>query len=124
MEEVCAFANLASRPVSHLPDARICDDPYGHLAPVASFRPDVLGRFDLAGNAAELTSTCLSEASGVGDALAMNQRPCRVWRVVGGSYESAPEVLDPRHPVALETAHLVWDEASPATGFRVFREAR
>lgn len=124
MENVCAFANLASRPISYLPDARICEDPYDHLAPVRSFRPDALGRFDLAGNAAELTSTCLSEASGTGDGFPMNQISCRVWRVVGGSYESAPEVLNPTHPVALETAHLVWDEASPATGFRVFREPK
>ncbi len=124
LEEACAFANLASHPISHLPEALVCGDPYVHLAPVASFRSDVLGRFDLAGNAAELTSTCASDpslppATGVPDAA-----HCRVWRVVGGSYESAPETLDPQHPIALETGHLVWDEASPATGFRVYRESK
>jgi formylglycine-generating enzyme required for sulfatase activity len=118
--ELCRYANLADRPRPHAPEAPHCGDAYPGLAPVGRFAPDAAGRFDLAGNAAELTATC--NAGDQATSAASSLAGCRVWKVLGGSYESLPEEIDPAHPIARETGHLQWDDANVLTGFRVFRE--
>ncbi len=68
--ESCNYGNVADRNVwpghTKSPFGRIdCDDGYAFTAPVGSYRANLLGIFDLSGNAWEWTSDCWGKNYGV-----------------------------------------------------------
>jgi formylglycine-generating enzyme required for sulfatase activity len=63
LEDACRYANVydrsgrAAMPLSPWKSLS-CDDGFGHLAPVGSFRPNAFGLYDMIGNAMQYTADC------------------------------------------------------------------
>lgn len=122
LEQVCVYANVmlgtvASRRVRYDPfwnDGFPCQD--GHLvpAPVASFRPNLWGLYDMTGNVAELTQSYLS-AQGEQPEVAADDYEYTVFR--GGSWQSG--VDDAR--VAQWDADFFRDFRRESLGLRLAR---
>ncbi len=118
--EACRHGNFVDAVREDWPERIACADAWTTAAPVAQFAPDAEGRYDIAGNVAEITATC-AVPTVPGEAPVPTDR-CPVWEVSGGSYERFPAEADPDSAIAREVGILDEGDASPSTGFRVYRE--
>ncbi len=97
-----------------------CTDHYAYTAPVASFRPTLLGLYDMLGNAWEWTADCWHKdytgAPADGSAwLEASQGDCKLRVVRGGSWYVFPR--------GLRSGDRVWDDvAVNYLGFRLARD--
>jgi formylglycine-generating enzyme required for sulfatase activity len=103
-DEACQYANVRDRsgaaalstPEMSANPASVhnCDDGYGFSAPVASFKPNFYGLFDIIGNAVEWTADCANDhyrgAPADGSAWISGNCSARLER--GGSWIAWPWV--------------------------------
>ena len=97
-----------------------CTDHYAYTAPVASFRPTLLGLYDMLGNAWEWTADCWHKdytgAPADGSAwLEASQGDCKLRVVRGGSWGGYPQSLR-------SGGRGRGDEADYYLGFRLARD--
>jgi len=117
----CRYGNFLDAPRPDWPDRVACADDWAEPAPVAQFAADPSGRYDVAGNVAELTSTCSLPVPPGGPPIPVER--CTYWEVRGGSHQHFPADADPDSEITYETGLLEEGEATPAIGFRVVVEA-
>ncbi len=127
LEDACLHANVydrsgrAAMPLS--PWASLdCDDGFGHLTSVGSFRPDGFGLYDMIGNAMEYVADCYAASL---DGHPTEGRP----RTRGGDCNRAPlkggntwAAADLATPVADRWRADRRDGGYEWTGFRLVRE--
>ncbi|MFZ4703493.1 MAG: formylglycine-generating enzyme family protein, partial [Candidatus Methylumidiphilus sp.] len=125
-KQQCDYANGADQSAQSISgkDWRLadCQDGYAYTAPVASFRPTLLGLYDLLGNVWEWTSDCWHEdytgAPVDGSAwLEAKQSDCQHRVIRGGSWYYVPQIL--------RSADRYWYTSVGASfdlGFRLARD--
>jgi formylglycine-generating enzyme required for sulfatase activity len=120
----CDYANGADQSAQAISDRDWslagCDDGYAYTAPVASFRPTLLGLYDLLGNVWEWTADCWHQdytgAPADGSAwLEAKQGDCNHRVVRGGSWGSGPQILRSVNRSEFNYAYIY-------LGFRVARD--
>ena len=123
--QACAFQNGADRTfakvAADIPYGQFadCDDGYAFTAPVASFKPNAFGLYDVAGNVSEWTADCyaLGHANAPVNGTPYIERSCRTWVIKGGSWAGFPGLLRvaTRLPIFATTA-------GSGFGFRAARD--
>ena len=103
-DQACAYANVRDQITQNqLPesreDAHNCSDAYAYTAPVASFKPNPFGLYDMLGNVSEWVEDCWYEdyhgAPSDGSARACPKSPFGVVR--GGSWNDSPAAIRSAH---------------------------
>jgi len=123
-EQGCGFANGADAEAAKInPDWKTtrCSDHYGYTAPVATFRPNPFGVYDMAGNAWEWVEDCDHDnyqgAPDDGRAWIDSTKCATGYRGLrGGSWNDSPQYL--------RSANRDWlrpDGANDYLGFRLAR---
>ena len=108
--EVCAYANVADLTATRkFPSWRTaaCQDGFVFTAPVASFKPNAFGLYDLVGNVWEWTTQCPSDACA--------DPRLRILR--GGSWSDPPDRGEPSQRIAAPV-----DARDQIVGFRLARD--
>ncbi len=97
-EQGCEFANGADAEAAKINSSWTttrCSDGYGYTAPVASFRPNHFGLYDMAGNVLEWVADCYHDnyQGAPDDGSAWGDKPGCNRGVRGGSWDSNPQLL-------------------------------
>jgi len=141
-DEACLYENVADQSIKRAKPDRValgeppfefaCDDGYVDTAPVASFRPNPFGVYDMIGNAREWVADCfdidytrkprdgrpfLDEATCVAAAEAILDVSEVLYVVKAASYRYAPYGTR-----VARTGAIQIDHRSANVGFRVVRE--
>lgn len=94
----CAYANVADRTAKRQLSAAAdwtihdCTDGHAYSAPVASFRPNAFGLYDMIGNVAEWTEDCSNDGyeGAPNDGSAWTAGDCDRRMLRGGSWSDGP----------------------------------
>ena len=93
----CQFANIGDKTTQNqvpggIQVAHPCSDGFAYTAPVASFKPNAFGLYDMIGNVSEWVEDCWhADYSGApSDGRAWNSTTCMLGVVRGGSWSDDP----------------------------------
>lgn len=124
--EACSYANVLDNQAltqfgGAAAGAHNCSDGYVYTAPVASFKPNAFGLYDMIGNAWEWVEDCWNQlnksyAGAPIDGSAWTTGPCQARVLRGGSYNVVP----PQSRAAFRGANLP-DFRGFHAGFRLAR---
>ena len=120
----CADANVADQSAArHFPgwDVFPCDDGHVNTAPVASFKANAFGLYDMLGNVFAWVADCWHDdyTGAPADGSAREDKDCTEHELRGGSWYSPP-----RYVRAPYRNRFAADYRSSSVGFRLVREIR
>ena len=100
-EHACTYGNVWDRsaknkvPVRSTSAIHDCDDGFAYTSPVAMFKPNSFGLYDMLGNVLQWTSDCLHHnyEGAPGDGSAWVGGDCSYHVVRGGAWSSQPRVV-------------------------------
>lgn len=96
--KACQYANVGDQATQqHVPGgikvAHACNDAYAYTAPVASFKPNAFGLYDMIGNVSEWVEDCwhVDYSGAPSDGRAWSSKACTVGIVRGGAWSDDPQ---------------------------------
>jgi formylglycine-generating enzyme required for sulfatase activity len=95
----CQYANVGDQATQQqvpggIKAAHACNDAYAYTAPVASFKPNAFGLYDMIGNVSEWVEDCWHEdySGAPSDGRAWSSKACEVGIVRGGAWSDEPQI--------------------------------